>query len=45
MKTLEKIFMAIAFAEEGEFDTARDIMKEKEVRCVDRVQLRKMVAN
>lgn len=29
MKTFEKLFVAIAFAEEGEFDTAREILREK----------------
>jgi len=28
MKKLEKAFAAIAFAEAGEFETARDLMKE-----------------
>ncbi len=26
---LERIFMAVAFAEEGEYETAREILKEK----------------
>lgn len=29
-KNLEKAFVAAAFAEEGEFDTARQIMNEKD---------------
>lgn len=36
-KKLETLFAAAAFAEEGEFDTARQIMSEKaEVRKTDR---------
>ena len=38
MKKLENIFAASAFAEAGEFDTARDIMREdKRPQKVDRV--------
>jgi len=29
-KKLERIFMAVSFAEAGEFDTARDILREEE---------------
>ena len=30
MKKLDKIFVAAAFAEAGEYDTARDILREDE---------------
>ena len=37
IKKLETLFAAAAFAEEGEFETARQIMSEKaEVRKTDR---------
>jgi hypothetical protein len=37
MKKLEDLFAAAAFAEEGEFETARQIMSEKtELRKTDR---------
>lgn len=40
-KKLETTFAAAAFAEEGEFETARQLMKEKdEVRKTDRPSLR-----
>ncbi len=38
-KRLEKMFMAAAFAEAGEFDTARDILKEEDrPENIDRIQ-------
>jgi len=38
MKKLENVFAAAAFAEAGEFDTARDILREdKRPQRVDRV--------
>jgi len=38
MKKLDRIFVAAAFAEAGEFDTARDIMREdRRPQKVDRV--------
>lgn len=41
-KRIEKLFMAVAFAEENEFDTAREILREEErPQKIDRVQLRK----
>jgi hypothetical protein len=41
-KRIEKLFMAVAFAEANEFDTARDILREEErPQKVDRTQLRK----
>lgn len=37
LKKLENIFVAIAFAEAGEFETAKDIMREeKRIQKVDR---------
>ena len=37
MKKLDKIFVAAAFAEAGEYDTARDILREdKKKQKVDR---------
>ena len=41
LKKLETTFAAAAFAEEGEFETARQIMNEKdELRKTDRPSLR-----
>jgi hypothetical protein len=38
MEKIDRIFVAAAFAEAGEFDTARDIMREdKRPQKVDRV--------
>ena len=38
MKKLENVFAAAAFAEAGEFDTARDILREdKRPQKIDRV--------
>ena len=38
MKKLEKIFCAAAFAEEGEFETARQMLKEnRRIQTTDRV--------
>lgn len=38
IKKLENIYAAVAFAEAGEFDTARDMLKEeKRLRKRDRV--------
>ena len=38
MKKLEKIFCAAAFAEEGEFETAREMLgKKRETKIADRV--------
>ena len=38
MKKLENVFVAAAFAEAGEFDTARDILREdKRPQKLDRV--------
>jgi len=39
-KKLETTFAAAAFAEEGEFETARRIMNEKQDRKSDRPSLR-----
>ena len=40
-RKLETMFAAAAFAEEGEFDTARQLMSEKnELRKTDRPSLR-----
>jgi len=39
-KKLETTFAAAAFAEEGEFETARELMNEKQVRKSDRPSLR-----
>lgn len=37
-KKVENLFIAIAFAEAGEFDSAREIMREEErPRYVDRI--------
>jgi len=33
-KKLEKIFSAITFAEAGEFETAREILKEDEPKAI-----------
>ncbi len=30
MKKLEKLFVAVSFAEAGEFDTAREILREED---------------
>ena len=41
LKKLETIYAAVAFAEAGEFDTARDMMKEeKRVEKRDRISPR-----
>ena len=41
MKKLDRIFVATAFAEAGEFDTAREIMREdKRPQEVDRISPR-----
>ncbi len=38
MKRLENIFVAATFAQAGEFDTARDILREdKRLQKVDRI--------
>lgn len=37
VKKLENMFVAAAFAEAGEFDTARDILGEKRPQNVDRI--------
>ena len=37
VKKLENMFVAATFAEAGEFDTARDILREKRPRSVDRI--------
>ena len=39
-KKLETVFAAAAFAEEGEFETARQLMNEKQPRQTDRPSLR-----
>jgi hypothetical protein len=39
-KKLETAFAAAAFAEEGEFETARQLMNEKQPRKTDRPSLR-----
>jgi len=39
-KKLETTFAAAAFAEEGEFETARQLMNEKQDRKSDRPSLR-----
>ena len=39
-KKLETTFAAAAFAEEGEFETARQIINEKQARKSDRPALR-----
>jgi len=39
-KKLETMFAAAAFAEEGETETARQLMNEKEARKTDRPSLR-----
>jgi hypothetical protein len=35
-KKFETLMMAVTFAEEGEFETARQLMKEEELRKTDR---------
>jgi hypothetical protein len=37
VKKLENMFVAATFAEAGEFDTARDILRGKRPRNVDRI--------
>jgi hypothetical protein len=41
-KKLETTFAAAAFAEEGEFETARQLMNEKQDRKSDRPSLREI---
>jgi hypothetical protein len=41
LKKFETAMMAAAFAEEGEFETARQLMREDEVRKTDRPTLQK----
>lgn len=41
LKKFETAMMAVAFAEAGEFDTAREIMKEDEPRKTDRPRIRR----
>ena len=41
LKKFETAMMAVAFAEAGEFDTARKIMKEDEQRKSDRPRVRR----
>ena len=36
LKKFETTMVAVAFAEEGEFETARQIMKEDTIRTTDR---------
>jgi len=36
MSKLEKTFMAVAFAEEGEFDTAKEVMEDEEEKRKDK---------
>lgn len=42
-KRLEDLFTAAAFAEAGEFDTARKILKKKEISGDKRVVARKTI--
>jgi hypothetical protein len=37
VRKLENMFVAATFAEAGEFDTARDILREKKQQDVDRM--------
>ena len=37
IKRLEDMFVAATFAEAGEFDTAREILREKRPQNVDRI--------
>jgi hypothetical protein len=41
LKKFETAMMAVAFAEAGEFDTAREIMKEDDPRKTDRPRIRR----
>jgi hypothetical protein len=37
VRKIENMFVAAVFAEAGEFDTARDILREKRQQDVDRI--------
>lgn len=43
MKKLEDVFAAVAFAEAGEHDTAREIMKDKRLQKTDRITQSKRI--
>lgn len=43
MKKLETAMMAAAFAEAGEFETAREIMNEEKPRKTDRPTMQKRI--